>query len=84
MTSQALRNPMSHKKAVAVRNGSTVLFEQSIDIKLIRSYNIIQIINRIFNVVDEKIWIGFHHAALLGMPVICFFGSIRWANSVSI
>jgi len=48
-----------------------------------RSYQVLLLLNRILNSEDEKIWIGFHHAALLGVPVICFFVSIRWTNAVS-
>jgi len=51
--------------------------------KLMRSYQLLQILTHLLNSEVEKIWFGFHHASLLAMPVICFFVSIRWTDSVS-
>jgi len=58
-------------------------YPTALDVDLIRTYRMIQILTRIVNVVGEKFWVGFHHAALLGIAVLCFFGSIRWSDKLS-
>jgi len=82
LTSRTLRSRKSSKPAQD-KMGSIRVFEQSIDTKVVSSYQVLQVQNRLLNVVDGTIWIAFHHAALLGISVISFFGSIRWTNYFS-
>jgi len=72
-----------YSKQTSEKADLMMLRERLADGKKIKSYQVLQLLTRILNSWAGTIWLGFHHATLLAIPVICFFVSIRWGESVS-
>jgi len=83
LTVAALRSTIYLKQTSETSDLLIMLREQLADVKITKSYKVLQLLTGILNSEVGKIWFNFHHATLLAVPVICFFGSIRWTEYVS-
>jgi len=82
LTTKALKSSVGLKPIKETSELNSIQ-DRVADIKLIRSYQVLQLLIWFLNSEIQKIWIGFHHATLLAVPVICFFFSIRWTDYMS-
>jgi len=70
------------RKANRSRNLSPISSYQG-DFRLLSTYRMLLIMNRIANLVYGNIWVAYHIGALLAINVVAGFAALRWSHLLS-